>query len=171
MISRTFLEILTIFSLAIFITNCSLFDPIIDTEPIGPVSQTFGGSYDEVWKAVQKSLLKYPIQVNNIDQGIIATDKIKINSIWHSADRKNKYKNAYYNLQAKVTKGHIGKKESFLVSITKTISVEKDFFAGSETLASDGQEEKAILYRVLRELTLDRSIRKAFEQSTQPAGN
>jgi hypothetical protein len=51
------------------------------------------------------------------------------------------------------------------VSIEKRISLEKNFFAEGKRLPSDGLEEEGLLYRIDRELTIERALDKAYEQN------
>ncbi len=161
---RTLLAILSIFSMTL--GGCALFTSPEEVRPNTPYVRVFESSYDEVWRAIQKALANYPIQLNNIDQGIIETDTIKGDQIWHPPyNQKNKKMIARYTLQVKVAKGRVQNNDSTRVTLIKKQSVTKDFFSGDVELASDGLEEKAIFYRVEREIKLESSLRKAFERS------
>lgn len=129
-------------------------------------SKVFVASYDEVWRAVQKAFIRYPIQINNIDLGTIETDVIKGKPIWQSpVPTKFNRLNAKYTIQVLVVRGTSRGKDSTRVTINKNISIEKDFFSGSNKLVSDGYEELALLYRIEREIQIERSLRRAFEKN------
>jgi hypothetical protein len=144
--------------------GCALLEPSQPTS-LGPAHKIIFGDYDEIWRAIQKALVNYPIQINNSDQGIIETDIIKGEQIWHAPHIKQKEKrNPRYVIRVNVVKGTSKNKSSSRVSVTKSISLEKDFFSGTERLPSDGLEERAIIYRIERELNIERSLRRAFER-------
>lgn len=135
-------------------------------EPTSPQVQVFNTSFDEVWRAVQKTLAGYPIQINNIDQGLVETDVINNNDIWRAPFRREaKYMSPRYMLRVNVTRGKMKNRDSTRVSIFKNMIIEKDFFSGIESRPSDGYEEKSLLYRIDRELKIERSMKRAFEQN------
>ena len=57
-------------------------------------------------------------------------------------------------------KGKLKQKESIRVVVTKLIERQRDFFAPGEDLASDGIEEKMILYRIEREVLIEEALKK-----------
>lgn len=160
---RTFHAILWILCSLIPLGGCALLEPPEKDLPPGPQTQVFVVPYDEVWRAVQKALINYPIQLNNIDQGLIETDIIKAEQVWRPPFGAPPA-NWRYFLRVKVGKGDVNGRPSTRVAIFKNISLEKDFFSGEDKLPSDGFEEKAILYRIERELILEHSLKKAFER-------
>jgi len=134
MASRMFRETLSIFSLLIitwFTAGCSLLEPAPTTPAsMAAVSQVFTGNYDEVWRAIQKALVSYPIQINNSDQGIIETDVIKGDQVWQPPFKKKAEKrNIRYALRVNAIKGRVQNKNSVRVAISKNMSLEKDFFS------------------------------------------
>lgn len=164
MASRTLLAILSIFSFAL--GGCALFTPPEENNPNLPHVRVYDSSFDEVWRAIQKALVSYPIQMNNIDQGVIETDFVKADQVWRAPVQITKKAiSPRYQLSVKVIKGKIKNRESTRVLLAKKQKLEKDFFSGETALPSDGLEEKVILYRIEREIKLERSMRKAFERS------
>jgi len=131
----------------------------------GPASRVIVGGYDEVWRALQKAFSSYPIQVNNLDQGILETDIIKGAQIWSPPFVKNaRPVNYRYTLSARVIRGKTAGQESVRIIVSKKINLQRDFFSADEELLSDGLEELSLLYRIERELQIERSLRKAFEK-------
>lgn len=148
-----------------FLSACALLEPTPHPETMAPQARIFTGQYDEVWRAIQKALVRYPIQLNNIDQGIIETEIIKGDQIWQTPFKREAMKsNPKYILRVNVVKGRSKGKDSVRVTVLKSISLEKDFFSGEARLPSDGLEEKSILYRIEREIVLERSLKRAFEK-------
>lgn len=166
MMSHTLRAILCIFSLWASACGHTGTDDQSKGRTEGPQVKLFYGSYDEVWRALQKSLIRYPIQVNNIDTGLIETEPIRGDTIWisplHPKGKPLQYK---YVLSVRVTKGQSGGQDSVRVAITKSILLEKDFFSGESRTDGDGHEELALLYRLEREMALEHSLRRAFEKS------
>lgn len=164
---RTFHAILLISSLSLVVSGCSLFGSAPDTIPAinAPVFKVIQGDPDEIWRAIQKAMVQYPIQVNNSEQGVIETDVIKADQAWHAPFEKKKEKrNLRYVLTVSVVKGRVKNQNSSRVTISKVASLDRDFFSGDTKLPSNGLEERSLLYRIERELTLERSLRKAFER-------
>ncbi len=150
--------------LCLNIIGCATFE---DEKPHlkGPALKVMVGSYDEVWRAIQKSFSGYPIQVNNLDQGILETDVIKGAQVWAPPYEKSpRPANYHYVLNVRVVKGRSKGKESAQVMVVKHISLQRDFFSLDEEIPSDGLEEESLLYRIDRELQIERSLRKAFER-------
>lgn len=133
---------------------------------LGPVTRVLMGDYDKVWRATQKALATYPIRLNNIDTGQIETDVIRGLKVWtppHAPDAKQP--GLRYFLRFSLIKGDIAGKPSVEVNIEKIKTLEKNFFAEEERLPSDGLEEESLLYRIEREMVLERSLDKAFQQN------
>lgn len=132
---------------------------------LGAYSQAIVGQYDKVWRATQKALINYPIRLNNIDTGLIETDVIRGLNVWTPPhDPNDKEPGLRYFMKISLIRGDVRGKESVEVSIEKVKTIEKNFFAKEERLPSDGLEEAALLYRIERELQLERSLDKAFQR-------
>jgi hypothetical protein len=55
------------------------------------------------------------------------------------------------------------------VTIRKEIVLNRDFFAQPESKPSDGMEEDIILYRVARELSIDKALKRFQEKQNKSA--
>lgn len=157
--------ILSASSLAFFLATSSGCGLLPKWEPegeTGPVSKVFKVKYDKAWDATQKVLAKYPIEVNNIDLGLLKTDTIKAYSVWRPPNAKELSGGYRYKLTVRLIKG---KHNSTKVTVSKEITLKKDFFANEKTLPTDGLEEKVILYRIHRELKIKRAIDKLQSKS------
>lgn len=132
----------------------------------GPESQVIQASYDEVWRATQKALSAYPIQLNNVDQGVIETDQLKAGQIFNLPYKTDKRTSSSfrYSIKVNVLRGKAEGLDTVRISVFKNIAQERDFFSGEKKLPSDGMEERLLLYRIEREIKLERSIKKAFER-------
>lgn len=126
-----------------------------------PKQHLFFKDYDKVWRATQISLQKYPIRINNIDTGHLETQFITTNTLWKEAHIKNpKNSNTRYKLKVNVIKGNVKKRSSVKVTISKKIVRQKDFFSTDEPIPSNGIEEEMILYRIGRELIIEKALER-----------
>ncbi len=121
--------------------------------------------FELVWRAAQLSV-KYPIAVNNMDNGILETEWIKgIDGFVSPLNPGSPAAGYRYKLAVNMVKGRVDSKPSVRVTIRKKIEKQKDFFSDVETLSSDGLEEKIMLYRIEREIVIDEAIKK-FAKTT-----
>lgn len=121
----------------------------------------FYASYDNVWRAAQLAL-KYPVSVNNMDNGILETDYIKADDGFMSPDDPKQLSSGIrYKITMILARGKVEGRESVRVTINKAIEKKRDFFADPESLPTDGLEEKVIFYRMERELTIDEALKRA----------
>jgi hypothetical protein len=153
--------------LSFLLSACALLPEKNKGEVTGPLEQVFHASYEEVWRASQLALQNYPMRVNNMDLGLLETDVIRgFNSTWTPPHlSKNPSGGLAYKIVVKVVKGSLQEKAAQQVSVFKDISLQKDFFSDSQRQASDGLEEQSILYRITREIQIDRAIQKSAKRS------
>lgn len=129
-----------------------------------PLEKTFPASFEEVWSATQKAFSAYPVQTNNIDLGIIESALIRGSQLWSAPHlEKTSFSGVRYRLLGRVIKGMLDKRKATKVIIEKRMEMQKDFFSQSEPLKSDGLEELALMYRIQREIIIQRAIQKAFK--------
>ena len=150
-----------ILSLSLIICSCASSQK--ETLTFKPVERTYRTEFVQIWRAAQLSLSKYPIQVNNMDAGILETQFIKGNNKWSPPFIDNKdYNGNRYKIKIKIIRGLSNSKKSALkVSILKIIQKKKDYFSKHERIPSDGLEEISLLYRIQRELQIDRALERA----------
>lgn len=129
--------------------------------------KVFAVAFDQVWRAAQIALTHYPIRVNDMDKGILKTDKINSYKGWKPPHKPLKKSGGLsYTIQLRIVKGRYQKKEVTKVVVSKKYNLKKSFFSEEKNEYGDGLEEKTILYRIQRELQIDRAIEK-FSQSQQ----
>ena len=156
--------------LLFFTSSCSLGSKSSEQEAsiLGPISRTYSFEYDKVWRALQKSLARYPIKVNNVDAGIIETDDIKGLKVWSPPHKpKVKQPGLRYNFKIALIRGEKQGKEATEVTIEKFLRINKNFFADEKRLPSDGLEEEGLHYRIQRELTIEKALDAAYEKDSQ----
>ncbi len=151
--------------LAALSTSCSLFAPRSETpeQLLERVShqRIFLAPYDKVWRAAHTAL-KYTIASENQDFGTIETDFVKAVDGWIPPYKERPdYPGARYKLTFTFAKGETKGKESTRVTIEKRIEAFRNIISDSHKIDSDGTEEKAIFYRMERELVIARAIERA----------
>lgn len=153
-------------SLLIFGAGCALVDTPPEKSQEVLKKQTrqkvFLAPYDEVWRAAHTAL-KYPIVNENQDTGMIETEYIKANEGFIAPEQKIPSSGLRYKIIMLLAKGKTQGRESVRVTIDKKIEKLRDFFSDAEDLNSDGLEEKILFYRMERELTISKGLKKASE--------
>lgn len=118
-------------------------------------------SYDNVWRAAQLAL-KYPIAMNNMDNGVLETEFIKADEGFQALSEDEFVSSGLkYKISLLLAKGKTEGRDSVRVTIKKILEKRRDFFSDPETIESDGLEEMVIFYRIDRELLIDEALRKA----------
>ncbi len=146
----------------IFLSACAT--PEHKFDGFSPLEKVFQDSYEKVWRASQIALQKYPLKINNIDKGILETDWVKGKEVFEPIVPSAIYNSGLqYRLSLKVIKGQLGGDDSVKVTVQKETQKHRDFFAETESLASDSYEEKIILYRIQREVQIDNALEQAQE--------
>ena len=154
---------LVLLVLMFFNSGCALFgDRPGPPAFFGPRERPFAANFEEVWKAVNLVLQPYPLRTSNMDQGVLETDAIRGNRIWAPPyGRDTPDGGQSYKLTVKVLKGAAAGTAATRVTILKDASRQTDFFSESRQQPSDGLEEDMILYRVGREIQIERALARA----------
>ncbi len=134
-----------------------------------PVEKVFHAKFDHVWRATQLALKSYPIKQSHIDRGLITTDFIKGPHIWSPPYvKKEPSQGLRSQLKVKLSRGQAQGHPVTRVTIFKALSIKRDFFSDNETISSDGMEESALLYRIERELKIDKALERLQKRSVTP---
>ena len=146
-----------LFLIVVLAPCCATLDPT--TNIIHPISQVFKSDYQKTWRAIMLALEEYPIEVEDNEKGYLRTENIPIETIWKfPLERKEALVSAKYSLHIKLIKGKIKSHPVVKVHILKKIFIQRGFISSPERVPSNGLEEKAILYRILREINIERAI-------------
>jgi hypothetical protein len=168
MVSLIFHEIRLIFSLTLILFLSACASNELRYDGYSPINKVFNDEFEVVWRASQIALQKYPMKINNIDKGELETDWIKGYEFWNPPyETPIKERGMQYKLSLKTVKGRIKKEPAIKVSLQKIIEKKRDFFAETEKLPSDSLEEKSILYRIEREIQIDRALQLAQEKENK----
>jgi hypothetical protein len=119
--------------------------------------------FESVWRATQLAL-KYPIAVNNMDNGVLESDWIKASDGFRNPEsEKEPSAGIRYKISMTLVKGKLDGRESVRVTLNKRIEKQKDFFSEPISMESDGLEEKIIFYRIEREILIEEGLKKAVK--------
>ena len=131
-------------------------------ESADPQEKIFREPYDDIWRAVQLAMATYPIKVNNQDAGVLETESIRGDSAWVSPGQRRPPAGGFrYKIVVRVVRGRTDRNApAGRVTILKSGEIQRDFFSAFEKLPSDGLEELSIMYRIERELAIDKSLRR-----------
>ena len=145
------------------LSACALFEERTGPPTFyGPREQVYYATFDEVWRSVNVVLQPYPLRVSNVDQGLLETDVVRGQRIFGPPYKSEIASNGEsYNLSIRVIKGNLETRPATKVTIVRDTQLQRDFFSDPKTLPSDGMEEKVILYRIAREIQIERALTKA----------
>ena len=150
------------------LTACVTVKPAVDK--IGPVVRVFEADYQKVWRATMLALEDYPIEEENNEKGYLKTELIQENTLW-KPPFVVKTTEGKYRLIIKITKGQLEESSVVQVRIWKQIMVQKGFIADLERVPSSGLEEKAILYRIFREVKIEKGIANYYQKKANKPSN
>jgi hypothetical protein len=136
--------------------------------PPRPYSRIFNATYEEVEIALKQAMLRYSHKVDNTEAGIFETDYVRGDARFVAPHKVEKYPPGYrYRLIVRLVRGRKGSKETIKVQITKRPEIQRDFFTTPQETTTDGFEEQVILYRIYRELILNRAVARATEKANK----
>lgn len=126
-----------------------------------PRQKVFSENYDDVWRAAQLAMSKYPIRTNDIDAGVLESDFIRGEQAWTPPHQKKPVLGGTkYKVVVNVLRGKMDSRQANKVTVIKYGEHQKDFFSEPERLPTDGLEELSIIYRIERELAIQKLVRK-----------
>lgn len=150
------------FALFLFLANCVSTPIPVDNKTY---EKKMRASFDEVWRAAQQAVITYPLKVNNMEQGVIQTTLLRSHTYFKPPHLGKKHASGYrYDLSLNLLKES---PNETTVSIHKNLQVYRDFISKPEDLTSDGLEEAMLLYRIEREIEIDRAIAKSAKDKSK----
>lgn len=151
------------------LSDCALFEERAGPDKFyGPREQVYFASFEEVWRGVNLVLQPYPLRVSNMDQGMLETDTIRGYRVWAPPYKSETSTNGEtYRLTIRVIKGALESRAATKVTVVKEMQIQADFFSDPRSLPSDGLEEKSVLYRIGREIQIERALARAQKKQNQ----
>jgi hypothetical protein len=127
-----------------------------------PYTKAFRAKYDSVWKATLIALSKYPLEKNDKTSGEISTTLIEGDQVFKPYNRTIK-SNEHYKLEIILEKRVLRGQKIVVLRIEKKPMIKGDFMNVDREIDSDGIEENVLLYRISREVSIDRAVEKLFK--------
>jgi len=118
-------------------------------------------SYDKVWKGTLIAMTKYPLEKNDKTSGEIKTSSIESGEIFQTY-KANPKPNEFYTLEISLEKRTLKGQKVTLVTVEKKPVIKGDFMKQDRIVESNGIEENVLLYRIKREVSIDRVVGKLF---------
>ncbi|MBX9768755.1 MAG: hypothetical protein K2X47_15890, partial [Bdellovibrionales bacterium] len=109
-----------------------------------------------------------PIRVNDADSGTLESDAVKGDTLWTPPNATKRLPGSLkYKILVNLVRGKKREEDAKAVRVTilKRIEHQKDFFAPIERIQSDGYEETAIMYRIERELEVEKLLARARQKN------
>lgn len=142
-----------LFGLFFALSACATQTPLVETKNY---ERVYRSTFEEVWRAVQQAIIAYPLKVNNMDVGQIQTTPIRGNAQYKApAPLASSSGGHRYTLTINVIKES---PKVTKVTIVKDMVVHRDFISRPENLISEGYEENVLLYRVGREIDIEKAL-------------
>ena len=127
----------------------------LDQEPEN--TRVFKAPKGMVWEILIKVLKPYPLKKINEEEGVIETELVRTGDIWKPV--RNNKSSLPYTLSI-----HLYRQGSYSkVVILKQLRKQRDFFSKTTFVPSDLLEEEELLYRIAREIRIQKMIKKLKE--------
>lgn len=141
----------------IFILLSLLLVSCMHTQELGDASSVFYAPKEKIWEAAIKVLKIYPLKTINEDRAYIETEELKAHLFWKGPYQRRK-DFAGYSSVILLRMNHQG--SGTKVFIEKKVYKQKGFVSRKELVPSDGVEERVLLYRIARELSVEAALSK-----------
>jgi hypothetical protein len=131
------------------------------TEEFEIPSYIYKSDFNQTWKAVMEIMNRFDLSLNNLESGVIKTrwmDNTNEVNFVDAFSKGDMVKAAKYKLIINVEKGFRSGGEVAKVTVYKRQLVEQEFLQGWKEIPSDGIQEKVILYRVGRLVSIDKKL-------------
>lgn len=158
--------LLSIFSL-LFFSGCQTATEKLDSrKKQTSYSRVYFSSYEETDMALKQAMIRYPQRIDNTaEAGIFETDYVKGDLRFRAPGETTPHSPGYrYRILVRLVKGKAEEKNSTKVQLIKKPEVSRDFFSEPQPIPSDGLEEEVLLYRIGRELQINRALTKANDK-------
>lgn len=127
-----------------------------DLEAPQAYEKEFAANFEETWRAIQQAIISYPLKINNMELGQVQTTSIR-GSTQFKPPPATKIKASGYRYSLVINLLKVSNAVT-RVSILKEVMVRRDFISKPEAKYSDGYEENQILYRIGRELEIEKIL-------------
>lgn len=127
------------------------------------VQRIFYGDPNDINLAVRAAMKKYPVKEDNLDLGSFETENVRGDKMFKTpAEEPMPVSSGLrYHISIHTIKGKVDGRIATRIVLKKIVEKSRDFLSEAELLPSDGVEENVIYYRIQRELTIDRALKRA----------
>lgn len=158
--------------LLLILCSCAS-SPSSQSQSSEPKENLFFSPFEKVWQAANSALQNWAEQkyrfMSNLDEGIIETNFIGEGDAWHPPFReRSELSGRRYKIRIQLVRGNYGDREAVKVIVSKQAYLKRNFFSEMENETSDGMEEIAILYRIGRELLIQKALERLRKDETSP---
>src|SRR5271155_4038528 len=108
-------QVIFILFLLLAAAGCVENRPIEDPPITEPETRVYYDGYDEVWRAVQLALKKYPVHLNNIESGLLETDYIKGDKLFSEPVEDKTKTGMRYRLTVRAVKGKVNDRSAIKI--------------------------------------------------------
>lgn len=149
------------------LTGCAQAEKKTHTGIPTPVEEVFYADPETVDRAISQVMVKYPQKIANLEAGVLETDYIKGDARFQPPHKNVTFGSGYrYRIFIRTVRGKTNGKPAIKVQVLKKVEQHRDFFADPENLKSDLLEEKAILYRIGREIKIDKALQRLSQKTS-----
>ncbi len=124
------------------------------------------------WQATLDALKSHVLDVSNREAGFIQTrwkDNTALKNLSESTNTTDVYIKTQYRFRVSVAKGFFDGRPSIQVGVIKEQLVQRDVLEGFRGVETDGIEERSLLYRIGRIITVRKRIEAIEEEKTRAA--
>ena len=156
--------------LIITLTGCASYEKFKQiTEELEIPSEIFQADFNQTWQAVIQVMKRFDIAYQNQESGKIKTRWMDNTLQVNFADAfgsSEAVKAAEFKLVINVAEGYSYGRKVTKVTIFKRQRIEHDFLQGWREVATDGIQEKTLLYRINTLITNDNKL-KAIDKARE----
>ena len=132
---------------------------LVSINSFGATKRVYNANKDEVWRALLIALSSYPLEKNDYENGEVATSRIPEGQQWRPMHKEVSTRNTY-SMRFQVFEE---RNSNTVINAEKTLIREGNFLDAEKEIKTKNIELSVILYRVQRELIVDKYVKSAFK--------
>ena len=118
------------------------------------IEKKYSEKPEDIWQAIESAMVNYQVKTNDMDKGIFETEFVSGKDMWKEPQTEK----SYIGYRTKILIRMLSKNKSNALIIKKITSYKPDFFSDAKIVESNEIEEKVILYRIDRELSIRKKL-------------
>jgi hypothetical protein len=141
--------------LTIGIIQIFLFNSHAESNLVSKKNYTFEYPFKDVWAATQIILGTYPLETNDLQNGLIKTTDLKPGQFWQPPFEKSIEQKYSQQITFKFFKISPNRTE---LQILKQANLETDFLGSSKPVKTEPWEELRLIYKIKREIEIKKIL-------------